>query len=201
MCALCQVHCCCGPSIGQVEYLVTADRFLLGLVFLASAVGKARNGGAFTAFAGSVRELRVLPPAWTRGAGAGVVAGVVVAVEALVPVLLVARTTTPVGLALATVLLAGLAVTVALVVRRGARVACLCFGVTAAPLGRRHVVRNVALAVAAAAGASGAFAPAESAHPVGSTVAATVGLVVAGLVVAMDDIVELFRPLPVPHAE
>ena len=180
-----------------MTYLVIAERFLFGLVLLASAVGKVRSGSAFGAFAASVREFGVLPAAWTRGR---VAAGVVVAVEALVPLLLLTGATAPAGLAVAALLLTGLAGAVALVVRRGARVACLCFGTSATPLARRHVVRNAALALAAAVGAVAASAPAQPADPVGGAVAAAAGLVVAGLVVAMDDIVELFRALPVQHA-
>jgi hypothetical protein len=181
-----------------VEYLVTAERCLLGLVFLVSAGGKARDARAFAAFAASVREFAVLPTAWTRGR---VVPAAVVAIEALVPVLLLARTTTAAGLALASVLLAGLAAAVAVVVRRDTGVSCLCFGGTAAALGRRHIARNLALAGVAGLGVLAALAPAPPLHAAGAATAAIGGSVIAVLVIAMDDLVDLFRPLSATRAE
>jgi hypothetical protein len=179
-----------------VEYVVTAERCLLGLIFLASAGSKARSAAAFTAFADAVRDFAVLPSSWTRGS---LVPGAVVAVEALVPVLLLTRSTTAAGLAVAAAVLAGLTVAVTLVVRRGAEVSCRCFG-AGARLGRRHVLRNLVLAVVAGAGVLAALPAAQPMHPVGVAAAVAAGAIGAGVVVFMDDIVELFRPLPATSA-
>ncbi|MCD9194405.1 MauE/DoxX family redox-associated membrane protein [Streptomyces albireticuli] len=180
-------------------YLALGIRCLIGAVFLASAVSKVGGRGAFGRFVSSVRDLRLVPPR-----SAAPVALCVVAAEAAVCLLLAAPGPGAVavaGFAVAGVLLGGFAAAVTLSVRRGVRTPCRCFGASTRPLGLRHVVRNLALTAAASAGAaavlvSGAVRPDA---PGGVVVAVTGGLLLGGLVVTLDDILDLFRPVgPAP---
>ncbi|WUS05410.1 hypothetical protein OG322_40400 [Streptomyces sp. NBC_01260] len=93
-------------------------------------------------------------------------------------------------MALLTVFTAG----IALLLRRGVRAPCQCFGESAVPIGLRHVVRNVLLAVLAGVGLSTAFA-AGPPQVGGAVVATLAGLLLGGLTVSLDDLVELFQPV------
>jgi uncharacterized membrane protein YphA (DoxX/SURF4 family) len=178
-----------------MSYVLGFGRCLLALVFLASAVGKLRGRPAFRAFADSLRAMNLLP-----GRVVVPVAVVVAAAEAVVPLLLplpVAALVTA-GFVVAATLLAAFTVAVAAVLRRGTAVSCRCFGeAAAAPFGRHHLARNVVLTVVAGAGAYASLgAP-------GMTVQAAVlcvplAVVGALIVVRLDDIVALFRPVTPP---
>ena len=96
----------------------------------------------------------------------------------------------PVAFALAAALLAGFAGATALVVRRGTRAQCLCFGTSPAVLGRRHVVRDAALAAGAVLGA--ALGPAALPPAAGIAVFGAAGCAVALAVVLLDEFLELF---------
>ncbi|MET7962628.1 MauE/DoxX family redox-associated membrane protein [Micromonospora zamorensis] len=166
-------------------------RLLLALVFLAAVVGKLRTQAGFAAFVGSVGQFGV-PDRWTVPA-----ARVAVAAEAAVVVLLAAPRTVPVGLVLAVGLLGVLTAAIVGALRRGARPACRCFGAADAPVGPRHVGRNIALAAVALLGLLG-WATATGPPPSASAVLVAVGVAVplAAVVVRLDDLVALFAPTP-----
>jgi hypothetical protein len=75
---------------------------------------------------------------------------------------------------------------------RGVSASCACFGATGAPLGRRHLIRNGLLAGIALGGlvadAGGDL------QPGGVLDAVLAGLIGAALLIAFDDLVELFTP-------
>ncbi|MEE6261319.1 MauE/DoxX family redox-associated membrane protein [Plantactinospora sonchi] len=172
-----------------MEYLEIAIRCLLGVVFLASSLTKVAGRDAFDAFVGSVRELRLLPPGLGRP-----VARLVVVAEFGVWVLLALPTfwTYLVGLVVAEALLVAFAVGVGVSVRRGVRAPCRCFGASATPLGRRQVIRNVVLAVVPAVGVVAGLGAGPT--RAGGVVAALLGgLLSGGLVVVLDDILDLFQ--------
>lgn len=171
--------------------MVLVERCLVGAIFLVAAAGKAWSRRTLDEFAGLIRDIRVIPARWSRRTATAVVVA-----EAAVPVLLLPAATTVAGFALAAVLLLGLAGVVALVLRRGMDVTCLCFGTAAASLRLRHLVRNLVLAAVAASGALGAAVLPAASDPVGAVVAVGAGIVVAALVVVMDDIVDLFSAIP-----
>jgi hypothetical protein len=100
------------------------------------------------------------------------------------------------GFAVAILLLTGFAVSIFLVLRRGVQASCRCFGGSgAAPFRRHHIVRNVALIAVAVAGLVAALAgPAFSWEAL--ALGAVPGGVVALLVTRLDDLVELFAPVP-----
>jgi hypothetical protein len=177
-----------------VHYLPLAIRCLIATVFAVAAVSKVAGRAAFDQFAGSVRG-------WPLPAALPVrpVAALVVAAEFAVCLLLGSGATAG-GYALALVLLSGFSVAVAWALVRGVRAPCRCFGASAAPLGSRHLVRNAVLGAVAAAGLVTSVTGAAPAgrQPGGVAVAVAAGLVLGGLVAVLDDIVELFRPVPRP---
>ncbi|MFJ4498802.1 MauE/DoxX family redox-associated membrane protein [Streptomyces sp. NPDC088864] len=169
-------------------YVVVACRALLALVFLVSAVGKLRGRGAFGAFVAEIRAWRLVP-----ARSVPVVAGGVVVAEAAVPVLSVVPVSAPFGPLVAGFLVAVFTLGIALTRRRGVSARCACFGRTATPLGRRHLVRNVLLL-----GAVGvALAPVtEPGTAPAVLVAVGSGALGALLITTMDEITALFAPLP-----
>ncbi|HET6856331.1 MAG TPA: MauE/DoxX family redox-associated membrane protein [Streptomyces sp.] len=166
-------------------------RVLVGTVFLIALVSKVASRRAFAAFAGSVAELSPLPASASRSLAYAVAAG-----EFLVCLLLVmpAPLAAGLGFAWAAALLLAFAVAVGCAVARGSRSTCRCFGASTAPLGVRHVVRNLVLAVGAA-GAAAVTQTTGSGHPAGLVIAALAGLLLGGLLAALDSIVDLFRPV------
>lgn len=176
-----------------MPYAEFAVRVLVATVFLTAAVGKVRSGRSFAAFTASLGRLDVLPGAVTRAAAVAVVAA-----EWLVCALVLMPWPRPAGagLALAAALLVVFAVALTRVVARGTRAVCRCFGsASREPLGVRHIVRNVLLAVLAASAAwTSTPREATSVQPGALAVAALAGLLVGGCVTALDTIMELFRP-------
>jgi hypothetical protein len=100
-----------------------------------------------------------------------------------------------VGFAVAAGLLVSFAFGIGAAVRRGSTVPCRCFGSSNSPLGRRHLIRNIVLATFSIAGAAGS-ALAAPVSATGVLVAVAVGLLLGAGVVLLDDILELFRPMP-----
>ncbi|MET9413954.1 MauE/DoxX family redox-associated membrane protein, partial [Streptomyces klenkii] len=128
---------------------------LIGVVFLASSAGKAAGRRSFDRFVSSVAGMQVVPVRRARPVARTVVAAEgAVCVSLTVPV----PAATVVGLAIAAVLLAVFTAGITLSVRRGVRAPCRCFGASPAPLGPRHIVRNLALTAAAVTGAAAAGA-------------------------------------------
>ncbi|MCX4385339.1 hypothetical protein OG777_00155 [Micromonospora peucetia] len=165
-----------------------AARILLGLVFLAAVLGKLRTRAGFAGFVGSVGQFGV-PARWTAP-----VARIAVATEAAVVVLLAVPSTVPVGLLIAAGLLGVLTAAIVGALRRGARPACRCFGAADAPIGPRHVVRNLALAVVALLGLLAGATAGASPSPATTLLAAGLAVPLAAVVVRLDDLVALFAP-------
>lgn len=176
-------------------YVALGIRALIGAVFLASSIGKVTGRGAFGRFVSSVGDMRVVPRHRARAVARTVVCAefaVWPALMAPVPAVVVA------GFAVAAGLLVVFAAGITLSMRRGARTPCRCFGVSASPLGPRHIARNLALTVLAVIGAatvlgSGQAVPAD---PGGAVVAVSGGLLLGALVAVLDDVLDLFRPAP-----
>ncbi|MES4904069.1 MULTISPECIES: MauE/DoxX family redox-associated membrane protein [unclassified Streptomyces] len=181
-------------------YLVSACQFLLGTVFAAAAVGKIRDRDAFAAFATVVKGLGLVPRPWAR-----VTARITVAVEAMVPALLLVALVPadPVETAswwlrgcstvLAIGLLLAFTVGIVLAVRNGTQASCACFGARGSVLGMRHIIRNTALAVIGGAGLLGHLVVGQiQGSTAGHVLAAFAGVIVASVFVLFDDIAELF---------
>jgi Methylamine utilisation protein MauE len=169
-----------------MAYLALACRCLTGLVFGVSAFSKLRSRAAFREFTSWLGGLP-LPLARSHAVP---VATVMATAEAAIVVLSVLPWTARAALMLAALMLAVFAAGTWLAVARGAGRPCQCFGVSAAPLGRRHVVRNALLCAVAAAGA--ATGGAGGIHPAGIAVSLAAGLAIAPFVVFLDDLAALF---------
>jgi hypothetical protein len=158
--------------------------WLVAVVFAISAAGKLRSAGARAAFRRSVADMKVLP-----SRAVGPVAAAVPIAEALTVVLLVLPPTAVYGCVLAGVLLAAFTTGILIVLRRGTRASCLCFGASERPFSARHVVRNVLLAAAAL---SGALLSAQPVDLPAALVAIAAGAIAALLVVTFDELLDLF---------
>jgi hypothetical protein len=164
-------------------YIALTCRCLVGIIFAVSAFSKLRSGSAFRAFAAWLADFGL--PLAGRGS-AVVLAG---AEAALVP-LITLPWTAAAGLALAAGAAALFAAGTLMIVRRGAKVSCRCFGASAAPLGLAHVARDAVLCVAAAVGAAGAGS--AGARAPGIVLSVVVAVVLAAFVLFLDDLTELF---------
>ncbi|MFC5753129.1 MauE/DoxX family redox-associated membrane protein [Actinomadura rugatobispora] len=174
-------------------YVVLGCRCAVGLVFLASVVGKLRGRKPYAAFVAAVGRLG---PEWVVSrVPAGVVAGGVIAAEAAVPLLLVPPGTAWAGFVSAGLLACAFAAVVLAALRRGDRAPCRCFGGSDRPVGGAHLVRNGVLAAAAGLGLAADAAAAGPLEPAGVAVAVVAGAVVALAVVTADDVADLFRPV------
>ncbi|MBB5964619.1 MauE/DoxX family redox-associated membrane protein [Planomonospora venezuelensis] len=175
-----------------MTYPVISCSALLALAFTVSAWSKVRGRAAFASFSDSMRGMRLLPAELTRAAAA-----LIVMAEVLIPPLLLFPGTRPAGHVLAAVLLLALSVGIELGVRRRSTVPCRCFGPSSAPLGRRHLVRNAVLLIAAVVGGTAtASGDPQPVHPGGAAVALTAAGLLAVLVVRFDDIADLFTAAP-----
>ncbi|WP_086851162.1 MauE/DoxX family redox-associated membrane protein [Amycolatopsis kentuckyensis] len=162
-----------------MEYLRAAGVALIAVVFAASSLSKLRD---FRGFARSVPALVPMPARWVRPVAVAVVAAELGS-AVLVPVTAVG------GFVLATALLLAFTAAIAASLRRGRRAPCRCFGATETPIGPRHLVRNTLLICFAVLGA---LAPEHLPSVAGAAVAFAAGVVVAVLVIAMDDIAVVF---------
>jgi uncharacterized membrane protein YphA (DoxX/SURF4 family) len=169
-----------------MAYLALACRCLIGLVFAVSAFSKLRNRSAFREFTSWLAGLPV-PLARSRP---GPVATAMAVAEVAIVVLSGLPWTAGAAQVLAALVLAVLTTGTWLAVARGAGTPCQCFGVSATPLGLRHVVRNALLCAAAVAGA--AAAGAGGGRPAGLVVSLAIGLTIALFVVFLDDLAALF---------
>jgi hypothetical protein len=165
----------------DVEYLRAACAALIAVVFAASSVSKLRD---FRGFARSVPVLVPMPARWVRPVSVAVVVA-----EASAVVLVAVPATAAVGFVLASGLLLAFTAAIAASLRRGRPAPCRCFGAGDTPVGPRHLVRNTVLVCLAV---FGALAPENLPSVAGAVVAVAAGVVVAVLVIAMDDIAVVF---------
>jgi hypothetical protein len=169
-----------------LEYAVLTCRALLGLVFVASTLSKIHSRAAFDEFVKSLRRLKIVP----NGA---VAAMPIVAVEAAVPLALAFPATVTAGFLLAAAVLIIFIGAVSLVLHRGNSVPCPCFGPSRAPLGTRHIARNVLLLGAACVGAVGTlFSPLGHLQSAGVAISIFSAVILAALVIRLDDLIDLF---------
>jgi hypothetical protein len=179
-----------GVIVRVVRYIEIGCRLLLATVFVGALVGKVTSRAAFRAFVLSLRQMAVLPASFVAPA-----ARLSIGVEALVAVLLFVptRVSAAAGFLLGAGLLAVFTVAITLSLRRGNRAPCRCFGASAAPLGPRHVVRNLTLIVVAVLGVAATLREGQL-DVAPSLVAGAVGMFAGLLVTMFDDLLDLMRP-------
>ncbi|MEU4577822.1 MauE/DoxX family redox-associated membrane protein [Nonomuraea sp. ATR24] len=167
-------------------YVSLACRLTLVAVLALAAVAKLRSPRVFAA---SLAGFDVVP-ARLRGP----LAVLVPAAELLVALLLALPPTVTAGFVAATALCLGLTAVPVLVVARGKRVTCACFGASEAPLGVRHIARNAVLLAAAVTGAAVALTAGGGMPPTvpGIVLAVVSAGVLTVLIVFVDDLASLF---------
>ncbi len=167
-------------------YMALAARLLVGTVFAASAFSKLRSRQAFRTFAAWLEGLPLLSRLGRRAAGP-----LIAAIEVVIVVTVALPWTALAGLLLSAAVLAIFTAGTFWVVRAGVRTPCRCFGTSGAPLGVRHGLRNALLCAAAAVGAAGART--ASARPAGIAISLGCAIVIALLVLFLDDILAVLR--------
>ncbi|WP_063762666.1 MauE/DoxX family redox-associated membrane protein [Streptomyces sp. NRRL S-1448] len=175
-----------------MDILAVACASCLAVVFGAAALGKLRSRAAFSRFAQSLTTWDLLPAGWVRPCAVLVAASEV----AVLLLLLASPLAVPagrVGFVLAAGLLLAFTAGAALMVVRGVRAVCRCFGASGSPMGRLHVLRNGVLTLIAAGGVLGSSGIAAVAPAYGA-VAVAGGAVVGALVTRLEDLAALFRP-------
>lgn len=169
-----------------MHHLVFACRISLATMFAVAAIGKLRSRDAFRAFVSSLAPFGIPPRLAKPPLAASLIAAELAAAAAL------ATAPRPGGL-LAATLLAGFALGIAHVVRRGAAVRCRCFGAGGAAVGRAHLARNLVLAALALAVALVApAAPLRWSTDPDVVLASAAGIGLGALLTRWDDLAFLF---------
>lgn len=164
-------------------YAIAVSRYTLALVFCVAAGGKVRARGDFEA---SVRAMTGV-----SGSRAPLVVGSVIGCEVAAAVLLAVPRTGAFGALLAIALLLSFTFLILRLIARRETVACSCFGASGSPAGWLQVGRNVVLLAMAVMSAAD-WRP-EPLRP-GLLTAAFATIVVAALVVSLEDVVFLLAP-------
>ncbi|WP_052422979.1 MauE/DoxX family redox-associated membrane protein [Nonomuraea candida] len=175
-----------------MTYLSLGSRCFVAVVFALAVLGKARNRRELEEFVRATRSLIAAAAPRLRLGRRGLWAAAlgVLAVEAAVCVLVLLPSWWPLGLALSAVLLAVFGAATTLALHRGVRALCHCFGGSAVPLSRWHVVRDAVILTVAVAGIVVPDRPGGEAAGFAVTVA--VAAVAAMVTSRLDDILELF---------
>jgi len=169
------------------QYVLLFCRWSIGLTFLASAVGKARDLPAFRL---AITDLHALPARLARPAAIGTVVA-----EALVVLgMIVGLAALPIGFVLAAVLLVLFSAVLVTALRREAEVSCNCFGASERPISWYDVGRNAVLVACCVSGLV-SYAIADHGRPAVALII-LLGLMAGCFFLIVNncrDIVELFR--------
>ncbi len=184
--------------------LSLAALVVAAVIYGTSAASKLRGSASYRAYRDGLDETRLVSGRWMRSVAAALaVAEAVTAVLAaggailliLHRVLVVATAALGAAALLAAVLTGGVAV----VVRRGTRASCACFGAaTVSQIGGTHLIRNGTLLAVLAAGLVTMTSAVGRPAAVGVVLALAVAGTASLLLIRLDDIVELFRPPAAP---
>ena len=187
--------------------LLIAVLIMTCCVYGTSAAAKLGSRRAYRSYRAGLGEARLVParllPAMAAALAAGetaVTAGLTAAAVLTAVAGPGAVTVTAVSLSGAALLTAILAAGVAVVVRRGTRARCACFGAASGGsagrlLGRVHLVRNLGLLAVVCAGLAADGVANDRPAPAGMVTAALAGAVTAVLLVRLDDLIAVFTPV------
>lgn len=172
--------------------MVVAVQSLLVVVFGVSAFNKLRTRTALADFAATLRSLGVVGDGYATP-----LAAVVGASEAVIALLLLWPQTLMVGFAAAGAVMVAFTGAIIFALSRGVEAPCRCFGaLSAVPLGRSHIARNLLVVAGAGLGATATglidLAGPGALHGGGLAVAVVAGIVAGALIVVFDDLIELF---------
>jgi hypothetical protein len=174
------------------------------VIYGTSAASKLRGPAAYRAYREGLGETRLAPERWLSPVAAALAAAeAVTAVLAATGAGLLAVHRGPevatVALGAAALLAALLTVGVAVVVRRGTRARCACFGATTVrQIGGAHLIRNGTLLAALAAGLAAMPIPAGRPAAAGVVLALAAAGTASLVLVRLDDIVDLFQAPTAP---
>lgn len=172
-------------------------------VYLTSAIFKLHNRAAYQAFRAGLAETKLVPPRLLPATAAALATGETVAAGGLAAAAVVtvanlgsAAAFTASALALAIVLTAILAAGIAIVLYRGTRARCACFGsasdrVLAVP----HLARDLGLLVFLVAALAGTEVGRGQPTVGGVALAVIAGGVAGLLLIRFDDLIALFTPI------
>jgi hypothetical protein len=187
-----------------VTDLSLAALVIAAAVYGASAASKLRGPASYRAYRRGLDQTSLVPERWLGSVAAALAAAetVTAVLAAVGTILLIAHRALVVataGLGAAALLAAVLTAGVAVVVRRGTRARCACFGAaTVSRIGGTHLIRNGTLLAVLGAGlatmTTSAGRPAAGGVVLALAVAGTASLVL----IRLDDIVELFRAPAAP---
>ncbi len=176
----------------MIVYIGFGCRVLLAVVFFAAAVSKVRGRRDRTEFRASLAAFGV------KARWRSAVAAAVITCELATAALLPADVTALAGLAAGAAMLIVFTMAIGSALRRGGSASCRCFGASAQPLSRRHLVRNAILLAITAVGVTGTLPIAASGgagwDPAALTLSAFVAVVLAALVISYDDLVAVVLP-------
>lgn len=176
-----------------MTYASLACRVICCLVFAVSSYGKLHSKSAFQDFVSWVGSLWALSARFRRPLAVAVAASEILAV-----LLIAFPRTSAVGLILTASLFLAFSAGIFVILRSKRTIGCNCFGASAAPVSIRHLVRNMLLCAIAVAGIA-SIGP-RATDPAGVVLVIGIALVVATLLVSLDEIGILFAN-PVPNAE
>jgi Methylamine utilisation protein MauE len=192
--------------------LVATALIVAAAVYATAAAQKLRSRRAYRAFRTGLGESGLLPGhllavAAAALAGCEVAVAGLTSVAALTTVVLPGSVAAPgicaAALASAALLTGGLASGIAVVVRHGTKVRCLCFGPgSGRMLGWASLARNTVLLALTSAGLVGSLVSQGHGPPglTGSLSAVAAGAVAAVALIRFDDLIALFAPIPAPSA-
>lgn len=192
----------------QLEGIVTDLSFaalvVAALIYGASAASKLRSPTGYRAYRKGLHETGLIPEPWLSSVAAALAAteaatAVLAATGAMLLIAHRGLVVATAGLGVAALLSVVVTSGVAVMVQRGTRARCACFGAaTARPIGGTHLIRNGILLAVLATGlvtiTTSAGRPPAAGVVLALAVAGTAGLVL----IRLDDIVELFRAPATP---
>ncbi|HET7018612.1 MAG TPA: MauE/DoxX family redox-associated membrane protein [Streptosporangiaceae bacterium] len=170
-----------------MTYVVEAACVMAALVFGASAAAKLASRNAYRRYRAAMAGL--LPPALAGGLAAAELA---VALGLGAAAITGARA--PVALGAAALLTCLLIAGVAVMIRRGVRARCACFG-TSEPIGVTHLVRNLTLLGLVLAGLAASLSGAGTRQAAAAVMAVVAGGCLALLIVRWEDLAVLVTPV------
>lgn len=181
-----------------MTYVALAILVMAALVFGASAVAKLRSRGAYRRYRAAMASTGLLRAAagWLAAAEVVVAVGLGAGAVMMISPIPGGRAVAESALGLAAMLTFVLAAGVWVLIRRGVRAQCACFGASAdEPIGAVHLVRNVTLLLLVLAGLAG-NADVAGPRPVAAVVMAVVaGGCLALMIIRWADLAVLVTPV------
>jgi hypothetical protein len=174
-----------------MSYVEFGCRAALAFVFFVACTSKIHSRRSYREFRDSLTDLGLPSAGLLRALSLGIPAA-----EGGTVILLAINRASWWGLIAAAALVGSFAAGIAVAGARGRVVRCRCFGDSRAPSSSPHLLRNVVLLAAAAAGVLAGLAPGGPARAPAVVFAVGLGLIAAALFLRWDELAFLFTPAP-----